>query len=127
MTEGENARAVELMAPFLTRSQVNELCSGRLYEEYRRRKMQIFRWRWARAVWRQRQIAKELQGRETRFVDGLGQHKAVIDPEYQKMLEFVNSESWRDPDFKKAALAQLPELRVPAPAPRFHQVNGFRK
>ncbi len=124
--EGEPTRALELMAPLLTRREVNEFCSGRNYEEYQRRKMRIFRWRWARAVWRQRQIAKEIQSWQTRHVDGLGQRKACIDPEFQKLLEFVNRESWSDPDFKRACLAQIPELRVPAPAKRFHHVNGFR-
>lgn len=120
-----NQMGLELVAPFLSRREVNELCSGRLWEEYRRRKMEIYRWRWARAVWRQRQIAKEMRNYQGRFVDGVGQLKATIDPEYRKAVEILNGHEFKDPDFRRAALKSIPELRMPAPPPRL-RVNGFR-
>ena len=127
MTEGEPTRALGLMAPFLTKSQVTELCSGRLYEEYRTRKMQLFRWELERALWEQRQIARENAGRETRFVDGLGQHKMCIHPFLRELMRRrYGDDCWKDSDFEKDTWRKSPELRVPSPAPRFFPVNGFK-
>src|SRR5215813_4026951 len=81
---GESVRAIETLetvAPFLPRAVVNELCSGRKWEDYRKRKLELLSYRIRRAWWRQRQLAKLERQRETRFVDGIGQRKAVVDEE----------------------------------------------
>lgn len=125
--EGKPTGALELMAPFLSKKEVNELCSGRLYQEYRERKMQLFRWQLARALWEQRQIARENAGRETRFVDGLGQHKMCVHPFLRKLMERRHGEGcWKDSAFEKDTWRKSPELRVPSPAPRYVMVDGFR-
>jgi hypothetical protein len=118
---------LEILAPFLTNQVVTELCSGRKWEDYRKRKLELLRWRIARAWWRQRQLAKREQGRETRFVDGIGQRKAVGDEE---LVAFTRAKygrhSFHDPDHLNYILREHPEFRVPVPKPRYLVVNGFR-
>jgi hypothetical protein len=118
---------LELMAPFLTREVVNELCSGRKYADYRARKLELLRKRIARAWWRQRQLARREQGKETRFVDGIGQRKATGDEE---LVAFTRAKygrhAFHDPDHLNYILREHPEFRVPVPKPRYLVVNGFR-
>jgi hypothetical protein len=118
---------VEVLAPFLSKPVVNELCSGRKWADYRERKLELLRYRIARAWWRQRQLAKREQGRETRFVDGIGQRKAVVDEE---LVAFTRAKygrlAFHDPDHLNYILKEHPELRVPTPRPRYLMVNGFR-
>jgi hypothetical protein len=129
MDEGKMGpiETLEILAPFLTKPLVTELCSGRKWADYRERKLQLLRQRIARAWARQRQLAKYHQQRETRFVDGVGQHKAVIDEE---LFAFTRSKyrrlAFHDPDNLNFILRKHPEFRVPAPKPRYHVVNGFR-
>jgi len=124
--EGKPTRELELMAPFLTKSQVTELCSGRLYEAYRERKMQFYRWQLECALWEQRQMARENWQRETRFVDGLGQHKMCVHPFLKEVMRRRHgADCWKDSDFEKDTWKKSPELRVPAPPRRFFPVNGF--
>ncbi len=126
--EGEPTSALELMAPFLSKAEVNELCSGRLYEDYRTRRMKYFRWQLERALWEQRQMGRENAKREMRFVDGLGQHKMCIHPFLKELMRRrYGDDCWRDPDFERDTWKKSPEIRVPSPAPRFHRVNGFKK
>jgi hypothetical protein len=118
---------LEVLAPLLPKQVVNELCSGRKWEDYRARKLELLRWRIARAWWRQRQIAKEEQGKETRFVDGIGQRKARVDEE---LVGFTRAKfgrhAFHDPDHLNYILKEHPELRVPTPKPRYLMVNGFK-
>jgi hypothetical protein len=118
---------LEFMAPFLTREVVNELCSGRKWEDYRARKLELLRARIARAWWRQRRLAKREQGKDTRFVDGIGQRKAIVDEE---LVAFTRAKygrlAFHDPDHLNYILKEHPELRVPVPKPRHLMVNGFK-
>jgi hypothetical protein len=125
--EGEPTGALELMAPFLSRSEINELCSGRLYEGYRKRKLEVYRRQLEFAIHAQKQTAIESSRRETRFVNGVGQHKMVIDPFLHGLMRRRYGEDcWQDPDFVKDCWKKTPELRVPSPPRRFHPVNGFK-
>ena len=118
---------LEILAPFLTKPVVNELCSGRLWADYRARKLELRRWKIARAWWRQRRLAERERQRETRFVDGIGQRKAVVDEELVGLTrEKYGRLSFHDPDHLNFILREHPELRVPAPKPRYLMVNGFR-
>jgi hypothetical protein len=118
---------LELVAPFLDKAVVTELCSGRRWADYRERKLELLRHRIARAWWRQRQLAKRERAKETRFVDGIGQRKAVIDEE---LVAFTRSKygrlAFHDPDHLNYILKEHPELRVPTPKPRYLMVNGFK-
>src|SRR4030095_4151060 len=125
--EGEPTSALELMAPFLSKSQINELCSGRLYEDYRRRKLEYCRWQLERALYAQRQLAIENSKREMRFVDGAGQHRMSVDPFLHELMRRRYGEKcWQDPDFKNDCWKKSPELRVPTPKPRHLMVHGFK-
>ena len=126
--EGEPTGALELMAPFLSRSEINELCSGRLYEGYRKRKLEVYRRQLEFAIHAQKQTAIESSRRETRFVNGVGQHKMVIDPFLHGLMRRRYGEDcWQDPDFVKDCWKKTPELRVPSPKPRYLMVNGFKQ
>ena len=118
---------VEVLAPLLDKPIVNELCSGRKWEDYRKRKLELLRYRIARAWWRQRRLAEREKYSQPRFVDGIGQRKAVVDEE---LVAFTRSkygrDAFHDPDHLNFILKEHPELRAPTPAPRYHMVNGFR-
>jgi hypothetical protein len=118
---------LEILAPLLEKPIVNELCSGRKWEDYRKRKLDLLRWRIARAWWRQRRLAERERHSQPRFVDGVGQRKAVIDEE---LAAFTRAKygrtAFHDPDHLNFILKEHPELRAPTPAPRYHMVNGFR-
>lgn len=125
--DSERLESLEILAPFMPRSVVNELCSGRVFEEYRRRRLAMFRAATLRAIWEQKQMAQEMAGRETRFVDGLGQHKMIVHPLLQAIAEKKWGKGcWQDKGFQNHTLKHSPELRVPKPAPRSILVNGFR-
>lgn len=118
---------LEILAPLLEKPIVTELCSGRKWEDYRKRKLELLRWRIARAWWRQRRLAERERHSQPRFVDGVGQRKAVIDEE---LVAFTRAKygrhSFHDPDHLNYILKEHPELKAPTPAPRYHMVNGFR-
>src|SRR4029077_6804665 len=118
---------VEVLAPLLDKPVVTELCSGRKWEDYRKRKLELLRWRIARAWWRQRRLAERERHSQPRFVDGIGQRKAVIDEE---LVAFTRSkygrQAFHDPDHLNYILKEHPELRAPTPKPRYVMVNGFR-
>ena len=124
----EERAALEIMAPLLPKTIVNELCSGRKYIPYLERKRQLRLWRIECAWWRQRRMAEEIRQTEYQFVDGLGQRKAIVDPviEYETGNKY-GRHSWHDADHLDFILKRHPELRVPSPKPRFHMVNGFKK
>jgi len=125
--DSDRLESLEILAPFMPQAVVNELCSGRVFEEYRRRRLERFRAATQRAIWEQRQMAKEMAQVETRFVNGIGQHRMVVHPLLHAIAEKKWGRGcWRDPGFRNHTLKHSPELRVPAPAPRFVQVNGFR-
>jgi hypothetical protein len=123
---GETAM-LELVAPFLSKPLVNELCSGRKWEDYRKRKLELLRWRIACAWWRQRRMAEEVRQKEYRFVDGLGQLKAIGDP---VLVGLTRSKyrrlAFHDPDNLDFILKEHPEFRVPVPKPRYLMVNGLK-
>jgi hypothetical protein len=120
-------KTLDLIAPFMPRAVVNELCSGRYFEEYRKRKLAELRAATYRAIWEQRQMARETWQRETRFVNGIGQWKMIVHPLLRGLAEKKWGRGcWNDKSFQKDTLAKCPELRVPAPKPRFIPVNGFK-
>lgn len=60
---------------------------------------------------RQREIAKQNQGR--RSVEGLGRATMEVDSKvYQEWTRREGKEIWKDPDFRKYMARNNPELRV---------------
>jgi hypothetical protein len=119
-------KGLELVAPFLTKPQINELCSGRLWEEYKERRMRLFQAQLKRALWRQRQYARQSGSLETRRVEGVGCHKGKVDEFLHALFQRrYGLDCWQDPDFRKDCYKKTPEIRVPEPARRV-LVNGFR-
>jgi hypothetical protein len=122
-----NTELLELVAPLLTKPVVNELCSGRKWEDYRKRKEELLRWRIARAWWRQRRLAERVRQQEYRFVDGVGQYVGVFDEELVGLTrEKYGRLTFHDPDNRNFILKKYPEFRVPAPKPRYLMWNGFK-
>lgn len=121
-----NQMGLELVAPFLTKPEINELCSGRRWEEYKERRMRMYRAQLKCALWRQSQYARQTAGLETRYVDGLGAHKMKVDDFLHALMRRRYGENcWQDPDFQKDCYKKTPEIRVPTPARRV-LINGFR-
>jgi hypothetical protein len=125
----ETIQCIEILAPFLPREQVNELCSGRkALAAWREAKMNLYRRRMAHAYWMQNQIARGQAGRETRFVDGPGYHRLSIDPVLHRAAELRYGEGiWKDKHFRSRVERDHPEMRVPCPSRRLHPVNGLRE
>lgn len=124
----DETRSIEILAPFLPREQLIELCSGRrAFAAWREKKLNDARYRFELAWRRQRQLARRNQERPMRFVDGAGYHRLTIDDELEMRARLVyGRHCWQDPDFKKRVERDHPEMRVPSPPRRFHPVNGFR-
>ena len=124
----EEMAALQIIAPLFPKAVINEFCSGRKYIPYLERKRLRRQWAIERAWWRQRQIAKEVRQREYRYVDGLGQLKAIVDPVLEAgTRDMYGRQAFHDPDHLNYILKEHPELRVPTPKPRFLMVNGFKK
>jgi hypothetical protein len=72
-------------------------------------------------------LAERERHSQPRFVDGIGQRKAVIDEE---LVAFTRAkygrQAFHDPDHLNYILKEHPELRVPSPKPRYLMVNGFK-
>ena len=120
-------QTLEIIAPFLPRAVLNELCTGRVFEEYRRRRLERFKAATVRAIWEQQQMAREMSQVETKMVNGLGQHRMIVHPLLHAIAERKWGKGcWQDKGFRKHTLDRSPELRVPAPARRLVQVDGFR-
>lgn len=127
MTEDEKALELAVISPDFTRTEVNELCSGRRYEEWRRARFRYLFWRAELAIRRQWQWHQNARNREMRFVDGVGQHTAHIEDEFFSvaMRLWYGRDAWSNKDKREFIYRKFPFLRVPAPAPRI-RVNGFR-
>ncbi len=126
-TEAEKQETLEIVAPFMRREVVNELCSGRHWETYRERKLAMLRRQIAFGIFGQRMIARHNATCQARTVDGLGQWKATIDPDlYFAAIEKYGYGCWRDKDFLNHTLRHTPEIRAPRPAQRTFVVNGFK-
>jgi hypothetical protein len=127
MTEDEKALELAVIAPELSHSQINELCSGRRYEDYRKAKIRRLLRQAECAIRRQTQTHERFRQVETKFVDGPGQHMAQIDEFlYHAMRIMYGGDCWRDKDKREFIYRKFPFLRLPAPKPRFIPVNGFR-
>jgi hypothetical protein len=124
----ETIQRIELLAPFLPREEMIELCSGRkAFAAWRDAKLNLYRWRMAHAYWEQRQIARANSQREMRFVNGAGYHRLSINPVLHAAAKLRYGEHiWKEPDFRRRVERDHPEMRVPCPARRFHPVNGFK-
>lgn len=124
----EAIQRIEIMAPFLPREQVIELCSGRkALAEWREEKIKRHRWRYHVAWWRQRQMARRNAQRQMRFVDGPGAHTLTVDDHLAALCRLrYGSNCLQDPDFRRRLAQDHPEVRVPSPPRRLHPVNGFR-
>jgi hypothetical protein len=121
------AERLEFFAPLMPRAVVNELCSGRHMQEYRTRKLAWFRALTYQAIWEQQQMHREVRERETRFADGLGQHRMIVHPRLHAIAEAKWGRGcWSDKSFRNHTLERSPELRVPTPARRLFPVNGFK-
>lgn len=127
MTEEEKALELEFIAPQFTRAEINEFCSGRRYEDYRKAKLRYLFWRAELALWRQKRWARKAHNRETRFVDGVGQHTAHFADEFLEwaMRLWYGRDCWSNKDKREFIYRKFPFFRVPAPQPRI-RVKGFR-
>jgi hypothetical protein len=126
--ESQATERLEILAPFLSKSVLNELCSGRHWAEYRERRIQVLQGQVQFGIFAQNRIARYTSRCSTRFVEGLGQWKACIDPDlYFAARAKYGEDCWKDKDFLNDTLKKTPECRVPAPAPRLHRVQGFKK
>ena len=125
---GTEIQAIEDLGPLLERAVLNELCSGRCFEDYRKEKLARLRARRVAAFRRQQAIAKFNQGCQTRFVEGMGQWLGTIDPEiyFGQICNTGREDCWSDPDFRKDMFKKNEFLRAPRPAPKFVVVDGFR-
>ena|ERR1044071_7655809 len=127
-TPEQTQETVELLAPFMPRAVVNELCSGRQYADYRERKRELQLAHVHFGMWYQRNvIAKQLARSQPKSRDGFRWLGTISDE-----LEFscrgkYGANCWSDPDFVKHTLKHTPESRAPKPATPFVVVNGFRK
>jgi hypothetical protein len=124
----ETIESIEILAPFLPREQVIELCSGRkALQAWRDAKLNLYRQRMAHAYRMQNHIAAAQAGREMRFVDGPGRHRLSIDPVLHRAAELRYGDGcWQDKHFRSRVERDHPEMRVPCPSRRLHPVNGFR-
>ena len=121
-----STETLEILAPFMPRAVVIELCSGRHLEEYKRRKIEMLQNGAHRAIWMQRQMGRENAGRETRALDGI-RHRATIDPMiYGMARQKYGEDCWQDKDFREHTYKRSPELMVPDPPRRSFPVNGFK-
>jgi|SRR5215831_4114775 len=121
-------RALEIVAPFLKRDELNELCSGRCFSEYRERRKQFQRARLHHAIAQQKALGRFNAQRETRAIgDGAIRWVMSLVPELEMACRQIYGEQcWQDPDFKKDTYKKTPEVRVPEPKRRAWPVNGFR-
>jgi len=127
MTEDEKALELAVISPDFTRTEVNELCTGRRYERYRKARIRHLLWQAECALWRQRRIGQKMRQRETRFVDGVGQHVACVDEFLRHAMTLMyGRDCWSNKDKREFIFQKFPEMRVPSPTPRI-RVNGFRQ
>jgi hypothetical protein len=116
-------------APFLPRAIVNELCSGRCFNEYKERRTEMLRQGIHRAIERQRWLGYINSKRETRAIGGGAvRHVMSVAPELEMACRLkYGRQCWQDPDFRRDTYKKTPEVRVPDPPRRSFPVNGFKE
>jgi hypothetical protein len=121
-------RRLELVAPFLPREQVIELCSGRrALAAWREKKVQEARVRYEVAMRRQLALGRRNQERQMRYVEGAGYHRLTLDDEMEMRLRLTYGRHWfQDKKLVRRLEQDHPEVCVPRPPRKFHHVNGFK-
>jgi hypothetical protein len=125
----ETIQRIELLAPFLPREEMIELCSGRkALQAWREKKIKEARYRYELACRRQLEIGRRNQAREMRFVDGPGYHRLSLDDDWEMRLRLYYGRHWfQDKKLVRRLERDHPEVCVPRPPRRLHAVNGFRE
>jgi len=119
---------LEALAPFTPGAVINELCSGRLFSEYRERRMQRLREQMHFELEYQQMLGRLNSQRDTRIIGGGAiRHKMTISPGIEMLFRRRHGRNcWQDPDFVKDTWNKSPEVRVPEPKRRSFPVNGFK-
>jgi hypothetical protein len=125
----ETIQCIEILAPFLSRAVITELCSGRkALSAWREKKLQEARIRYELAMRRQLELGRRNQQREMRFVDGPGYHRLTLDEELEMRVRTTYGRTWfQDKKLVRRLEQDHPEVCVPRPPRRFHHVNGFKR
>jgi hypothetical protein len=121
-------QTLDLIAPFMPRDVMVELCSGRRFNDYRERKLEYLRWQTYQAIQRQKAIGRLNAQCQTRTIGGGAiRWKMCVDDHLEAQARFkYGRQCWQDPDFLKDTWKKTPEVRVPDPPRRSFPVNGFR-
>jgi hypothetical protein len=121
---------LEIIAPFLSRSELVELCSGRHFEDYKKARIHRARVEASKAIRRQERLGRCQQGIEKRVVKANGveiRHTAEIDPElYVAMQHQYGYDCWKDKGFFNDMLKKNPAMKVPDPPRKTWAVNGLK-
>jgi hypothetical protein len=125
----ETIRSIEILAPYLPREHLIELCSGRrAFAAWREAKKRDARIRYQRACQEQIQLARRNADREMRFVDGAGYHRLSMTEYFEMKARLRYGHGiFHDKAFVRRVERDHPEMRVPRPPRRFHPVNGFKE
>lgn len=126
-TPRETEETVELIAPFLPRAIVNELCSGRMHADYRERKLDLQRILVGQAIdYQKRVIAPMLARSKPRELGGFRWVGTFADHLAASARGKYGRNCFSDPDFLKHTLKHTPEARAPKPECPFIVVPGLR-
>lgn len=126
-TREQREETFDFILPFLSRAHINELCSGRLYTEYRERKLQLQRELVGQAIeYQKRVIAPQLARSTPRRVDGFRWVGTISDHLVASAEGKYGKGCFGDPDFLRHTLKHTPEARAPKPACPFVVVQGLR-
>jgi hypothetical protein len=126
-TAAQREETLDIIAPFLSSAQVNELCSGRLHAEYRERRRQLQLAAVHRGIEIQRRvIAPQLARSKPREIGGFRWIATFTEEiEYSSKKKYGRG-CFGDPDWMKHTLKNTPEARAPKMPCPFVVVQGFR-
>jgi len=126
-TAAETEETLDIIAPFMPRAVMTELCSGRLYQDYRERKREQQLAAVNYGIWYQQNvIAPVLAKSASRSVDGFRWLGTIAEELSQSARTKYGRDCWNDPDFVRHTFKHTPEARAPKAAPRFVVVDGLR-
>jgi hypothetical protein len=127
----DNQEHLEIIAPFLPRDVLTELCSGRHFEDYKKARIERARVDAQKAIKRQEVLGLQQQAMEKRIlkVNGMEiRHTAEIDTElYVAMQHQYGYDCWKDKGFREDMMKKNPAMRVPEPVRKTWAVNGLKQ
>lgn len=125
MIEEEKALELEFIAPQFSRDEINELCSGRRYWDYRKARTRYLLHQADCALRFQRESAWERRNEPTRMVHGIRHRARMTRLFHGAMMLRYGRDCWADKDKREFIYRKFPEVLMPAPELRA-RVNGFR-